>query len=113
MALYAVAVSNHGGRQLNWAAAPIGIMPAARAAIGQRAVILVDGELRRGADILKALRVGADAVLIGPAALYGVAAGGMARVKRALEILAEELERDLGLLAVASLAGLNRQLVSP
>jgi (S)-mandelate dehydrogenase len=107
----AVAISNHGGRQLDWAIAPLDILPAARDAVGQRIAILVDGGMRRGTDIIKALILGADAVLIGRAALYGVAAAGMPGVKRALDILREELDRDLGLLGAASLAGLSRQLV--
>jgi (S)-mandelate dehydrogenase len=107
----AVAVSNHGGRQLDWSVAPIDILPAAREAVGRRIAILVDGGMRRGTDIIKALTLGADAVLIGRAALYGVAAGGAPGAKRALDILREELDRDLGLLGVPSLADLDRKLL--
>jgi (S)-mandelate dehydrogenase len=107
----AVAISNHGGRQLDWAAAPLDILPHARAAVGRRMTIFADGGMRRGTDIIKALILGADAVLVGRAALYGVAAGGKPGVVRALDILRAELDRDLGLLGVASLAGLNRRLL--
>jgi (S)-mandelate dehydrogenase len=107
----AVALSNHGGRQLDWAVAPLDILPLAREAVGQRIVLLVDGGMRRGIDVIKALSLGADAVLIGRAALYGVAAAGRSGVTRALEIFREEIDRDLGLLGVASIAGLNRRLL--
>jgi (S)-mandelate dehydrogenase len=106
-----VAISNHGGRQLDWAVAPLDILPAARKAVGRRIALLVDGGMRRGTDIVKALVLGPDGVLIGRAALYGVAADGRRGVGRALEIMREELERDFGLLGVASLAGLSRQLL--
>lgn len=99
----AVVISNHGGRQLDWAVAPLDLLPAAREAVGDRIALIVDGGFRRGTDILKALALGADLVLIGRAALYGVAAGGKAGVVRALEILREELDRDMGLLAAPSL----------
>jgi isopentenyl diphosphate isomerase/L-lactate dehydrogenase-like FMN-dependent dehydrogenase len=72
----AVALSNHGGRQLDWAVAPLDVLPEARRAAGDRLAILVDGGVRRGSDVLKAMALGADAVLIGRAALYGVAAAG-------------------------------------
>jgi isopentenyl diphosphate isomerase/L-lactate dehydrogenase-like FMN-dependent dehydrogenase len=78
-------------RQLDWAAAPLDILPEARAAVGRRITIFVDGAMRRGTDIIKALILGADAFLVGRAALYGVAAAGMPGVKRALDILQTEL----------------------
>ena len=107
----AVAISNHGGRQLDWAVAPIDMLPAARAAVGDRIALFVDGGMRRGTDIIKAIALGADAVLLGRATLYGVAAGGRAGAARALAILREELDRDLGLIGAASIAGLNRRLL--
>ncbi|MGE5269234.1 MAG: alpha-hydroxy acid oxidase [Thiohalocapsa sp.] len=106
-----VALSNHGGRQLDWAVAPLDILPAARRAVGDRIAILVDGGFRRGTDIVKALMLGADAVLLGRAVLYGVAAAGRTGASRALDILREELERDFGLLGAASVEQLNRQLL--
>ncbi len=108
----AVALSNHGGRQLDWSVAPLDILPAARRAVGDRIAILADGGVRRGSDVVKMLALGADAVLVGRAALYGVAAAGRAGAARALAILREELERDLGLLGAASVAALDRSLLA-
>lgn len=107
----AVAISNHGGRQLDWAVAPLDLLPAARQAVGERIAILVDGGIRRGTDVLKALALGADAVLAGRAMLYGVAAAGTAGTKRGLDILREEIDRDLGLLGVPSIAALSPRLL--
>ena len=72
-------------------------------AVGDRIAIFVDGGFRRGTDVIKALALGADAVLAGRAALYGVAAAGKDGVKRALDILRQEILRDLGLLGVPSI----------
>jgi (S)-mandelate dehydrogenase len=107
----AVAISNHGGRQLDWAVAPLDLLPAAREAVGDRIAIIVDGSMRRGTDIIKALALGADAVFAGRAVLYGVAAAGKAGAGRALEILREEIARDLGLLGVPSITGLSPGLL--
>ena len=107
----AVAISNHGGRQLDWAVAPLDLLPAVRRAVGNRVTILVDGGIRRGTDVIKALALGADAVFVGRAVLYGVAAAGKNGAKRALDILREEMERDLGLLGVPSIARLNPRLL--
>lgn len=109
----AVVLSNHGGRQLDWTAAPLDVLPAARRAVGQRLVILADGGVRRGTDIIKMLALGADAVLAGRAILYGVAAGGRAGAKRALAILREELDRDFGLLGVRSVGEIAPRLLAP
>jgi (S)-mandelate dehydrogenase len=99
----AVALSNHGGRQLDWTVSPLDLLPAVRAAVADRLTILVDGGIRRGTDIVKALALGADAVMVGRATLYGVAAGGRSGAKRALDILRDEVDRDLGLLGLTSL----------
>jgi (S)-mandelate dehydrogenase len=107
----AVAISNHGGRQLDWAVAPLDLLPAVRLAVGDRITILVDGGMRRGTDLIKALALGADAVFVGRGMLYGVAAAGKAGAKRARDILREEMVRDLGLLGVPSLSGLNPRLL--
>ncbi len=109
----AVAISNHGGRQLDWAVAPLDLLPAARRAVGDRITILVDGGFRRGTDVIKALALGADAVLVGRAVLYGVAAAGKDGAKRALDILREEILRDLGLLGVPSIAELQPPPAGP
>jgi (S)-mandelate dehydrogenase len=106
-----VAISNHGGRQLDWCIAPLDILPAARKAVGDRIAILADGGVRRGTDIIKMLALGADAVLVGRAVLYGVAGAGRAGASRALAILREELERDMGLIGAASITQLDRGLL--
>jgi len=103
----AVALSNHGGRQLDWAVAPLDVLPEARRAAGNRLAILVDGGVRRGSDVLKAMALGADAVLIGRAALYGVAAAGRPGASRALAILREEIDRGLALLGSPSIKELG------
>src|SRR5579872_519592 len=103
----AVVLSNHGGRQLDWAVSPLDILPAAREAVAHRMTIMVDGGIRRGTDIIKALALGADAVMVGRATLYGVAAAGRAGAKRALDILHDELDRDLGLLGAPSVRELR------
>jgi (S)-mandelate dehydrogenase len=94
----AIVLSNHGGRQLDYAPSGLSMLGAVRSAIGARAEILVDGGVRRGGDIAKALALGATAVMVGRATLYGVAAGGEQGAARAIEILASELDRCLALL---------------
>jgi (S)-mandelate dehydrogenase len=107
----AVALSNHGGRQLDWTVAPLDVLPAARREVGDRIALIADGGMRRGTDVIKALALGADAVFAGRAILYGVAAGGRKGAKRALDILYEELERDFGLLGVRAVAELSPRLL--
>lgn len=107
-----VVLSNHGGRQLDWTISGLDVLPQAREAVGDRLTILVDGGVRRGTDVVKALALGADAVLVGRAALYGLAAAGRAGVARALEILHHEIHRDFGLLGVNSVAELGPQFLA-
>jgi L-lactate dehydrogenase (cytochrome) len=107
----AVWVSNHGGRQLDTAPATIDTLPAIADAVGGDAEIILDGGVRRGTDIVKALALGATAVAVGRAYLWGLAAGGEAGVSRALAILEDELKRDMALLGRTSVAGLTRDLV--
>lgn len=104
-----VVLSNHGGRQLDWTLSGLDCLPQARAAVGAGFTILVDGGIRRGSDIVKALALGADAVQIGRAALYGVAAGGSPGASRAIQILREEMDRAMALLGVTSVRGLTSQ----
>jgi L-lactate dehydrogenase (cytochrome) len=103
----AVIVSNHGGRQLDGVAASIHVLPEVVAAIGDRVEVLMDGGIRRGADIVKALCLGARAVLIGRAYGYGLAAAGSHGVERAIEILRADLIRTLTLLGCSSVADLE------
>jgi (S)-mandelate dehydrogenase len=104
--------SNHGGRQLDSTISGLDSLPEVRRLVGDRLTILVDGGIRRGADVLKALALGADAVQIGRATLYGVAAAGKAGVARAIEILREEMDRTLGLLGVASVRDLGPDMLT-
>jgi isopentenyl diphosphate isomerase/L-lactate dehydrogenase-like FMN-dependent dehydrogenase len=106
-----VVVSNHGGRQLDGAPATLRVLPEVVAAVNGRAVVLMDGGIRRGGDVVKALCLGARAVLVGRAYAYGLGAAGEAGVTRALEILRADLERTLKLLGCPSIAALDRSYV--
>jgi L-lactate dehydrogenase (cytochrome) len=108
----AVVVSNHGGRQLDGVPASLRVLPEVVSAVNGQAEILMDGGIRRGADIAKALCLGARAVLCGRAYAYGLAAAGQAGVARALEILRTDLERTLKLLGCSSVAALDRSYVN-
>jgi L-lactate dehydrogenase (cytochrome) len=107
----AVVVSNHGGRQLDGAPASLRALPEVVAAVNGRAEVLMDGGVRRGSDILKAICLGARAVLLGRAYAYGLAAAGEAGVARVLEILRTDLERSLKLLGCPSISQLDRSFV--
>src|SRR6266478_1590870 len=107
----AVVVSNHGGRQLDGVRASIRALPEVVAAVNGQAEVLMDGGVRRGSDIVKALCLGARAVLCGRAYAYGLAAAGEAGVTRALEILRADVERTLRLLGCRSVSALDRSYV--
>lgn len=107
----ALVLSNHGGRQLDSVVSALDVLPQVRRAIGQRAEILIDGGVRRGADILKARALGADAVIAGRPPLYGLAAAGEAGVSAAIELLRDEADRTLALLGCASLSDLMPEWV--
>jgi L-lactate dehydrogenase (cytochrome) len=107
----AVVVSNHGGRQLDGVCASLRALPEVVEAVHDRAEILMDGGVRRGSDIIKALCLGARAVLIGRAYAYGLAAAGYAGVARALQILKDDVERTLKLLGCESVADLDTSYV--
>jgi 4-hydroxymandelate oxidase len=109
----AILVSNHGGRQLDSAVAALDALPAVVDAVAGRVEILVDGGVRRGTDVLKALALGARAVLIGRPIQWGLAVGGEAGVRQVLELLRAELARDLLLCGVASPAEVDRSLLVP
>jgi len=108
-----IVLSNHGGRQLDRAIAPLELVAAARAIAGPGFTILVDSGFRRGPEIVQAIALGADAVMLGRATLYGVAAGGEAGVARALSILRAEIDRTLGLLGVRSVDELGPGILFP
>ena len=107
----AVVVSNHGGRQLDSSPATLRVLPEVVAAVNGRAEVLIDGGIRRGADVVKAICLGARAVLVGRAYAYGLGAAGEAGVARALEILRTDLVRTLKLLGCGSVAALDRSYV--
>ncbi len=102
-----VIVSNHGGRQLDHVPAPIEVLPEIVDAVDGRADVILDGGVRRGSDILKALALGAKACMAGRPYLYGLAAGGEAGVDRALAVLRDEVERNLILMGVPDVAELG------
>ena len=108
-----IVVSNHGGRQLDGATTTLEALPAIAEAAGDRLTVLMDGGVRRGADVVKALALGAKAVLLGRAPLYGVAAGGEAGAARALEILGEETARVMSLIGCGAVGTLSSRYLSP
>jgi L-lactate dehydrogenase (cytochrome) len=101
-------VSNHGGRQLDGAPASLEALPAIADAVGERVEVLFDGGIRRGADVVKALALGARAVMIGRPYLYGLAADGQAGVEHALTILRNEIDKTLALLGTPRIHDLTR-----
>jgi len=107
----AVVVSNHGGRQLDGVSPSLRALPEVVAAVGGQVEVLMDGGIRRGSDIVKAICLGAKAVLCGRAYAYGLAAAGEAGVVRALEILRADVDRTLKLLGCTSIAALDRSYV--
>jgi isopentenyl diphosphate isomerase/L-lactate dehydrogenase-like FMN-dependent dehydrogenase len=104
----AVVVSNHGGRQLDGVSATLDVLEEVVDAVDGRAEVLLDGGVRRGTDVLKALALGARAVLIGRAMLWGLAVGGEAGVKQVLELFRSEIELGLSLLGCTSPAEVSR-----
>jgi len=107
-----VVVSNHGGRQLDGAAATLDALPHIAKAVGNKLTVLLDGGVRRGVDILKARALGAQAVLTGRATLFGVMAGGEPGAHRALEILSTELERAMRLCGARSMGEIGPDLIA-
>jgi len=103
----AVIVSNHGGRNLDSSMAPIEVLPGVVDAVGKRTTVIVDSGFRRGSDVVKALALGANAVLIGRATLYGTAAGGKTGAARAIAIFREEIDRVMALIGCRSVAELG------
>lgn len=107
----AIMISNHGGRQLDSAPAPVDLVQSFRQAVGDNMELIVDGGIRRGPHIAKALALGADGCSIGRPYLYGLAAGGQRGVRHALNLLSSELERTMGLLGCQDIADLQEQHV--
>lgn len=109
----AVMVSNHGGRQLDHVAAPISALPDVVAAVAGRAEVILDGGVRRGTDILKALALGASACSIGRPFLWGLSAAGLAGVERTIAILTDELDNAMTLLGTARIEDVTADHVKP
>ena len=106
-----IVITNHGGRQLDSCIAPIHMLPRIAAAVGEQTTLIIDGGFQRGTEVVKALALGADAVMVGRSTLYGLAAGGEPGARRALEILVGEIDRTLGLLGCRSISELEPQMV--
>lgn len=109
----AIVVSNHGGRQLDGAPSSIAALPAVVSAVAGRAEVYLDGGVRRGASVAKAVAMGARGVFLGRATLYGVAAGGVAGVDLALAILRAELDRCLALIGCPTVVSLDQSYIFP
>jgi L-lactate dehydrogenase (cytochrome) len=109
----AIMVSNHGGRQLDGSRAPFDQLSAIADAVGGDIEIILDGGVRRGTHVLKALASGATACSGGRMYLYALAAGGTAGVRRATQLLRDEMERDMMLMGCGTIAELNRSMLSP
>lgn len=107
-----IIVSNHGGRQLDGAAASLDALPGIVEAVEGRMAVLLDGGVRRGSHVLKALALGATCCLIGRPQLWGLAVGGEAGVARVLELLRQELDRAMGLCGVARIADIGPELLA-
>jgi isopentenyl diphosphate isomerase/L-lactate dehydrogenase-like FMN-dependent dehydrogenase len=107
-----IVVSNHGGRSLDSSAATLDALPAIVGAVGGKLTILLDSGVRRGSDVVKALALGADAVLAGRAPLYGLAAAGEAGVARALELLRAETARTMAMLGVRRVPEIDSRLIA-
>jgi len=108
-----IVLGSHGGRQLDWTVAGLDLLPQARRIVGDRIALHVTGGVRRGTDLLKALALGADAVMVGRATLYGVCAAGSAGASRALEILHGEAFDAMGLLGANTVGELGAGFVVP
>lgn len=108
----AIVVSNHGGRQLDSAPATLRVLPEIRRTVGDRIEVLVDGGVRRGSDVVKAIASGADAVLVGRPYAYGLASAGQAGVEQILRVLREELERTMTLIGCESVAAIGPDVIA-
>ncbi|HPQ96810.1 MAG TPA: alpha-hydroxy acid oxidase, partial [Thiolinea sp.] len=107
----AIMLSNHGGRQLDGCAAPFDVLPRIADAVGGQIEIIVDGGVRRGSHVLKALALGANACSTGRGYLFALAAGGQAGVERALDLFREEIKRNMVLMGCPRLEHLDRDKV--
>lgn len=109
----ALIVSNHGGRQLDGAPSSIAVLPEIVEAVGSRIEVLMDGGIRSGQDVLKAVALGAKGVFIGRSFLYGLGAGGQAGVARCLEIIRKELDMTMALCGHRNILDIDRRILRP
>jgi len=107
-----VVVSNHGGRALDSSMATLDALPPIVAAVGGKMTILLDSGVRRGSDVVKAIALGADAVLAGRAPLYGLAAAGEAGVSRALGLLKAETARTMAMLGARNVSEIDSRVLA-
>ncbi len=107
-----VIVSNHGGRQLDGAISAIKALPKIKAQVDENFTVILDGGIRRGSDIVKAMALGASACMLGRPWLYGLAAAGQTGVERSIDILTQEIDLTMGLLGIKSLKELSPQCLS-
>jgi len=108
----AISVSNHGGRQLDGAPSAIAALPRVVDAVGSEIEVMFDSGIRTGADIMRALALGARSCIVGRSYIYGLGAGGQAGVARAIEILGKELDVTMALCGVKSIADINRDVLA-
>ncbi|XSC42583.1 alpha-hydroxy acid oxidase [Bradyrhizobium sp. RDT10] len=106
-----IVVSNHGGRSLDSAVAPIEVLAEIVGAVGERMTVIADSGVRRGSDILKLLAVGAKAVMVGRMMLYGTAVGGMSGASQTIGILRRELDIAMAMSGCSDIRKLNRSLL--
>ena len=109
----AIIVSNHGGRQLDCLPSPLDALPDIRAAVGDGVELILDSGVRRGSDVVMAMCLGARFVLFGRPPLYGAAAGGVAGVKRAFEIMRREIDIVMAQIGCSNLAQLGPHSLGP
>jgi L-lactate dehydrogenase (cytochrome) len=108
----AIVVSNHGGRQLDGAASSISMLPPIAEAVGSDVEVMLDGGIRSGQDLMRAIALGARACMSGRAYIYGLGAGGQAGVARAIEIIRNELDISMALTGVTSIAEIDRRVIA-
>ncbi|MBP0631164.1 MULTISPECIES: alpha-hydroxy acid oxidase [unclassified Cupriavidus] len=106
-----IIVSNHGGRQLDGAAEPLFVLPEICDAVGHKTVVMMDGGIRRGSDVLKALALGARFVFLGRPFMYAAAVGGTAGVRHAITLLRDEVDRNMAMLGTTTVAEVNRAIL--
>ena len=105
-------VSNHGGRQLDGAAAPLTMLPRIVDAVGHQTAVMMDGGVRRGGDVLKAIALGARFVFVGRPFMYAAAVGGEAGVRHAIELLRDEVDRNMAMLGACSIHEISRDCLA-